>query len=237
MQPQNRTLTARLFLVVGMLTLAGCDTTSPDPAEISDARPPKQNRVEFVTLDHDINFARGTRTVAAGEVAGLSNFLRDNAVGSGDTVTVDSAKEASSLAAARQAAVFAELKALHIHAAPAPATTQVANAVRIHVAHAVVTAPQCPDWSKPEADDSDNSPSSNFGCATEANLAAMVANPADLAKGRSSATADGAVLARGVELYRSGNLSKSLSGNSGYSTGGLSGTGGPAASGSGGGGQ
>jgi pilus assembly protein CpaD len=235
MTQQSPIPAARLLLLVGMLSLAGCDTGF-DSAEKSDPLPPKHNQVELVTVDHDVNFARGTKSVAPGEIAGLSNFLRDNAVGDGDTVTVDNPKGASSLAAVRQAAVFTELKALHVRAASTPATAQVANAVRIHVTHAVVTAPQCPDWSKPEADNSDNSPSSNFGCATEANLAAIVANPADLAKGRSSTTADGAVLAHGVELYRSGNLSKSLSG-SGYSSSGLSGAGGSGSSGSGGGGQ
>jgi pilus assembly protein CpaD len=233
MTQQNRIPAARFLLLLGMLSLAGCHTGF-DSAEMSDPPPPKHNQVELVTLDHDVNFARGAKSVAAGEVAGLSNFLRDNAVGDGDTVIVDSPKGASSLAAVQQAAVFTELKALHVRAAPTLATTQVANSVRIHVTHAVVTAPQCPDWSKPEADNSDNGPSSNFGCATEVNLAAMVANAADLAKGRSSTTADGAVLAHGVELYRSGNLSKTLS-SSGSSTGGPSG--GSGSSGSGGGSQ
>jgi pilus assembly protein CpaD len=219
MTQQNPILAARLLLLVGMLSLAACDTGF-DSAEKSDPLPPKHNQVELVAVDHDVNFARGAKSVAPGEIAGLSNFLRDNAVGDGDTVTVDNPKGASSLTAARQAAVLTELKALHVRAASTPATTQVANAVRIHITHAVVIAPQCPDWSKPEADNSDNSPSSNFGCATEADLAAMVANPADLAKGRVSGTADGAVLARGVELYRSGKLSNTLSGKGGDSTNG-----------------
>ena len=101
----------------------------------------------------------------------------------------------------------------------------------------MATAPACPDWSKPEADEPDNTTSSNLGCATEANLAAMIANPADLVKPKASTTADGGVLANGVELYRSGKLSKSIGSNSGYSTSGMSGgTGGSGSGGSGGGG-
>jgi hypothetical protein len=56
----------------------------------------------------------------------------------------------------------------------------------------------------------------------------MVADPADLVGGKSGGTANGAVLARGVELYRSGGLAKTLA-----SSGGSSGSGaGSAGSGS-----
>ncbi len=38
----------------------------------------------------------------------------------------------------------------------------------------------CGDWSKDESETSSNLPSPNFGCATQQNLAAMVADPRDL---------------------------------------------------------
>jgi len=230
---QNRTLTPRFLLVAGLMLIVGCDTTAPTPVGWSDPIPPKENRVTFVTLDHDVLFASGAKTMAADQAADLSKFLTSNTVGEGDTVTVDSSSGRASLAAARQAAVLAELNRLHVHAVLASGTTSSADSVRIHVGHTIVTTPRCPDWSKPEADNPANSPSSNFGCATEASLAQMVANPADLVRGRSNDKADGAVLARGAELYRSGGLAKTLSGNSGYSTSGLSGTSGSASSGSG----
>lgn len=234
MLPQNRIVAARFLLLAGMLLVGGCDTTDASgPAELSDPLPPKRTQVELVTLDYDVHFARGAKTVAAGETAGLSNFLKSNTVGDGDTVTVDSPNGSSSLAAARQAAVLGELKHRHVHAVATAGAVPASDLVRIHVSHAVVTTPHCPDWSKPEADEPTNGPSSNFGCATEANLAAMVADPADLVKGKTSNSADGAALARGVDLYRSGGLAKTLSGNSGYSTSGLSGTSGPASSGNG----
>src|SRR6185437_8259047 len=96
--------------------------------------------------------------------------------------------------------------------------------------------PTCPDWTKPEVDEPNNTPSSNQGCATEANLAAMIANPADLVKPKANNATDGFVLARGVELYRAGNLSKTVGANSGYSASGLSGGGGGSAGGGSGGG-
>jgi pilus assembly protein CpaD len=237
MLPQNRTITARFLLLAGMLLASGCDTTDASgPAELSAPLPPKRTKVELVTFDHDIHFARGAKAVAPGEAVGLASFLKSNAIGDNDTVTVGSPDGSSSLAAARQTAVLAALKNFHVHAVATADTAPASGSVRIHVSHAVVTAPRCPDWSKPEADEPTNAPSSNYGCSNEANLAAMVADPTDLIEGKASDKADGVALARGVDLYRSGNLSKTLTANSGYSTSGLSGTGGPGSSGSGGGG-
>jgi pilus assembly protein CpaD len=236
MPTQNPMTATRLLLLAGIVLIAGCTTDEPTEQGWSDPVPPKLSKVDFITLDHDVYFTRGARTIAAGEVAGLTHFLKDNGVADGDTVTVNSPAGARSLAAGRQAAVVAELRTLHVHAVPAAATGPQADAVRIHIGHAIVTAPRCPDWSKPEDDNPTNTPSSNFGCATEANLAQMVADPADLVSGKPVAATDGVVMARSVDLYRSGGLAKTLSGSGGYSTSGLSGTGGSGSGGGGGGG-
>jgi pilus biogenesis lipoprotein CpaD len=44
--------------------------------------------------------------------------------------------------------------------------------------------PQCPSWSTPNMADSKVSQSSNFGCASERNLAIMIADPSDLIRGK-----------------------------------------------------
>lgn len=44
--------------------------------------------------------------------------------------------------------------------------------------------PQCPSWSTPNMSDSKVSQSSNFGCASERNLAIMIADPSDLIRGK-----------------------------------------------------
>jgi pilus biogenesis lipoprotein CpaD len=46
------------------------------------------------------------------------------------------------------------------------------------------TIPQCPSWSTPNMADSKVSQSSNFGCASERNLAIMIADPSDLIRGK-----------------------------------------------------
>ena len=44
--------------------------------------------------------------------------------------------------------------------------------------------PDCPNWSVPSQPNYNNRTMSNFGCAVNSNLAAMVANPEDLIHGR-----------------------------------------------------
>lgn len=56
----------------------------------------------------------------------------------------------------------------------------------------------CPNWSKPGINDFANGASSNFGCASNADLAAMLVREAPQHPG----PADGEAAAKGVEDYR-----------------------------------
>jgi pilus assembly protein CpaD len=56
-----------------------------------------------------------------------------------------------------------------------------ANApIRVTYYRYVAQGPNCPNWSENLAHDPQNLPHTNMGCATQKNLAAMIANPADL---------------------------------------------------------
>lgn len=59
--------------------------------------------------------------------------------------------------------------------------------------------PGCPDWRFPLGEH--ESQSSNFGCAINTNLAAMIADPADLLHGRSDATSAD-VASRAIKAWR-----------------------------------
>lgn len=54
---------------------------------------------------------------------------------------------------------------------------------RVVIVRSKAYVPGCPDWSAKNDANPNNGLSSNFGCATNANLAAMVANPEDLLRG------------------------------------------------------
>jgi pilus assembly protein CpaD len=63
--------------------------------------------------------------------------------------------------------------------------------------------PGCPDHSKIATMDFESNTDSNFGCAVNSNLAAMVARPEDLIHGRDGTTlTDPAVSTKAIETFR-----------------------------------
>lgn len=88
--------------------------------------------------------------------------------------------------------------------------------VRVVVSRSVATVPGCPDWSDDYDGNYMNATSRNYGCATNSNVAAMVANPEDLVRGQ---TSDGkAVITssnRAIEAYRNGDVPAAGGGGTG----------------------
>src|SRR5579862_6971859 len=229
MRTNSKRSMARLapVLVVTLLA-AGC---TPDVARWTPAESPKENKIDFVTMAHPVSFAPGAVTPTSAEVKSLSGFLDSVSFGYGDQVTLDAGPHsgnasADALATKRVDAVMGALRHLRIRAQVASRPTVdgalARNAVIVTVGRYVATAPNCPDRTKPEADDYANNTESNFGCATATNLGLMVANPGDLVHGRAPGPADGDFATRGVQAYRNGEIPKTLapaaiSGNGGGS--------------------
>ncbi|PZU08600.1 CpaD family pilus assembly lipoprotein [Sphingomonas sp.] len=71
------------------------------------------------------------------------------------------------------------------------------------VSTAGATVPGCPDWSDRDLPPGEGQ-SSNYGCATALNLAAMIDDPRDLVRGRTDATtgADATIATRAVKTWR-----------------------------------
>jgi hypothetical protein len=65
-------------------------------------------------------------------------------------------------------------------------------------------AQPCPSWINFPADRNTNRDPQYLGCSNAMNLRSMVANPADLERGRPLEPADGERSARAVEVYRQG---------------------------------
>jgi len=78
-----------------------------------------------------------------------------------------------------------------------------AGTVRVVITRAVAAVPSCPDWSSNSAANLKNATSSNYGCATNSNLAAMVANPDHLIRGDAS-TGQTVIMSstKAIESYR-----------------------------------
>ena len=63
--------------------------------------------------------------------------------------------------------------------------------IRVSYLRYVAEAPECGTWPTNLAEQKDNAPYANFGCATQRNLAAQIANPADLLGPRSETARSG----------------------------------------------
>ena len=73
--------------------------------------------------------------------------------------------------------------------------------VRVIASRATASVPNCPDWGDKLAPSVATSP--NFGCATNSNLAAMIADPNDLVLGQQGNSSTSAATAnRAVRVYR-----------------------------------
>ncbi|HYB10254.1 MAG TPA: CpaD family pilus assembly lipoprotein [Alphaproteobacteria bacterium] len=215
MLPRDSMMLFFPLLLAAALLVTGCqDTERWTPTEA-----PKENRVDFVTMVHKVEFAPGTANPQTGEDRKLADFLSQVNFGYGDQLTLDAGPKASDKAADQLAEkrLDAVSKLLHKMRAPATVASRPSvdgalspNAVVVTLGRYVVTPPACPDWTKPEADDFTNVPASNYGCATNTNFGLMVANPAELVRGSSEGGADGDYGATGIEHYRNGDVSKSL---------------------------
>ena len=215
-EPRDFMMMAMPLLFAAALLISGC---TPESARWTPAEAPKENQVTFTTMTHPVHFAANAAEPTGGEAKALSDFIGTVQIGYGDQVTVDAGPAgkdaaANALAVKRMEAVIAMLRKERIRAQSASRPSVDAalthDAVVVTVGRYVVTGPNCPDRSKPEADDLTNTVQSNYGCATATNLGLMIANPRDLLSGSPAGPADGDYATRGVQDYRNGLISKSL---------------------------
>lgn len=81
--------------------------------------------------------------------------------------------------------------------------------LRLSYLRVKAVTPSCGVWPEKSPDRFDNGEYHDFGCATRQNLAAMVANPADLVRPRQMAPADGNRRADVISKYRRGEDTQS----------------------------
>ncbi len=224
--------------IVGQAAMALLLLSACAPDEIPDYAPwqPKTSTIHPTTVAHDLHFARGAIEIGESQKRSLAAFLSADPGRSPQVTLISTHAATDRLTARREAAVSDTLSrmgidrsAISVKADP----TAPRDGLRVSVKRYVIAMPNCPDWSHPEGNGSDNRPTSNFGCATETNLAGMVANPADLVAGSTRTAGDGELAALRVRQYRAGALTKSLQTTASSSSGGSAGADGAPPSGSG----
>ncbi len=189
-------------LMVLALCLSAC-ATARQPAPASPyASVPHGVVVTFEKQTLAVHYAPGAQSPDATQVAALNVLFAMGDLGRGDVVVIERAP--GQLAQARALALLSGLSREGLVVSLAVSAGVPDGELRLQIEHAVATAPDCPNWTKPPGDDFDNTLHSDFGCATAMNLAAMVANPRDLLAGRVMGGVVGDAALAAIHSYRKG---------------------------------
>jgi pilus assembly protein CpaD len=186
------------FLLLACAALTGCEVHRGEDRPgrgLAALNVPVVSRADYV-----FDAAAPGGMLAANEAARLDGWFRGLELGYGDVVSVDGADSAS--ARGEVARVAGRYGMLVADGAPVTEGVIPPGSVRVVVSRTRANVPNCPNWSRSSVPNYSNELMSNFGCAVNANLAAMVANPADLVSGREAATNDATVGNKAIEVYR-----------------------------------
>lgn len=152
--------------------------------------------------DYALDLTASGASLAPGESERLAGWLRAMRPGYGDRISLDDG--AGGTTGRDQVAAEAGRYGLMLgDSAPVTAGAITPGTVRVVVTRMSASVPSCPDFSRVYEPDYQASTTSNFGCATNKNLAAMIANPADLVRGEpGSGTSDPGQITKAIKAYR-----------------------------------
>jgi pilus assembly protein CpaD len=141
--------------------------------------------------------------LSATETEKLRNWFDAVGLQYGDKVAMDDPSPYGNKAAnAAVARLVGRYGMMMIGDAPITNTAVEPGFVRVVITRARAEVPGCPNWESKSATDFKSGTSSNYGCATNSNLAAMVADPQDLVKGAKAKGTDPLQAGKAIDVYR-----------------------------------
>jgi pilus assembly protein CpaD len=188
-----RTITTLVSLGIAV---SACGTSSRG---LESVHQPVVSRADYA---FDVNTSgEGLAGIEAARLAGWFDALN---LGYGDKIAVDFGGAYNDAGAkAAIASVAARYGLLLQDNAPMVAGALQPGTARVVVSRLKASVPSCPDWSSNKGPNFNNDSWSGFGCATNTNLAAMVADPEDFIRGKAGdVTIDTASSGKAVKAYR-----------------------------------
>lgn len=199
-------MSARFLTTIPLLalSLAGCTLGNADPITATNnpslysVHQPVVERTDYV-LDLDAS----ADSLSPSEQARLIGWFRGIELRYGDQLYVEEPRDyPASGARGDVARILADYGLALNEGAPVVPGSVAPGTIRVIASRSTASVPGCPNWATTDALANVNT-SSNFGCAINANLAAMVANPNDLVLGQQGSVAgSGTVANRAVRVYR-----------------------------------
>jgi pilus assembly protein CpaD len=185
-----------IALAAPALLLAGC--TGTQNRGLESVHQPVVSRADYA-----FDVQAGSAGLAPGEAQRLDGWLSSLRLGYGDRVAIDGSNGGDAVARAQIAREVGHYGLLLADTAPVMPAPVTPGTLRVVVTRMHADVPGCPDHSRQATPDNDNNTNSNFGCAVNTNLAAMVARPEDLIHGQSGGpVTDPAVSSKAIETFR-----------------------------------
>jgi len=213
------TVSRSALVLAGCLTALGCQNQSP--ASLLASNDYRANHPIVVTEEPetlDLPIGRSTRNLSGPIVGTISSFGTDSRQRGNGVVEIlvpsGGANEAavhSVTPQIRKALQQGGVSRSRINTRTYPVQNASADApIRLSYPRMQATAGECGSWPKNIGGSfNQNVNYENYGCATQANLALMVANPSDLLTPRASTPADQGRRAVVIENYRKGDVTAS----------------------------
>ncbi len=190
-----RTAGVALALTAG-LALSGC-FGMPTNRSLYSVNEPVVERTNYA-----LDLSTGSGGLSFPEQRRLAGWFEAMDLRYGDRISIDDPLNSPATHAAVE--VLASRYGLAI-SENAPTTPGYVNAgtARVVITRSTASVPDCPNWKARSDVNLGNATSTNYGCATNGNLAAMIANPEDLIKG-SAGTGNTVIMSstKAIETYR-----------------------------------
>jgi pilus assembly protein CpaD len=189
-----------LTAALASVTLAGCAGSLGTPnTSMYSVHQPVVERTNFA-----IDLNSNGDSLSSTDQNRLAEWFDALQLGYGDRVSVDHGQGYASKAVLNSVSqVAADRGVLISDVAPVTAGQVAPGMVRVIVTRSKASVPTCPDFTTDHDRNYNASNHSNYGCATNSNLAAMIADPEDLVRGRESKKLDANSGKNAVNTYRS----------------------------------
>jgi pilus assembly protein CpaD len=192
-------MTKGKFLIIASTALALSACVSPGAnTSMYSVHQPVIERTNYAI---DIDASGGM--VSPTEAQRMSEWFEAMQLRYGDRVAVDYGDGYAAPAVRQTVSGLAENYGLLVgDTAPVTTGAVAPGTVRVVVTRSSASVPSCPDWSSTSERNYDSSNHSNHGCSINSNLAAMIADPEDLVRGRDNKSLDNNTGKNAVNTYR-----------------------------------
>lgn len=196
---RSKSLAALVAIGAALSLSAAADAKKPRDRHGPERGVDSLNQPVVERTDFVLDLSAPDGRLSATERARLHRWFETLSLGYGDHVFVDD-RQGGGLVRFDVGQVAAEYGILLDEGAPVTTGEVPPGTVRVVVSRSVAYVPNCPNWA---ANRGPSSTSSNYGCAINSNLAAMIADPNDLVLGQSgSVTGDANTSSKAIKLYR-----------------------------------